>query len=304
MKALKTVLILLLMGSLSVTVSLAGKKGKSFKYWAEGDKAYKKVWFGPAPDSMKRFNKVGFPKRVGLISVYIFDTGSFEFSAMARTYGGTYQKTFGLNKRGANEFSSQFAKRGVPALKKQFAEFGMELVTPVEFLETDEQKRAYIDFKLPEGGLQKFTKAVRKVLDKNPHASGAADGFKMIPVHLWTDKEILRALDELRITLGLDGLAVLSNFTSSNKKSVMFSGAALDIYGPNPDPEPEKYAKYWTPSILYSRGTFGKGVKGFPFAFWKKGVVQSAAYEGYEVIINSLAKRTLDEMQKAYDKGK
>ncbi len=96
--------------------ALAGKKN-TFAYWAEGDNAAKKVWFEPAHASMKKFGAVGMPKRVGLISFYIFDTGDTKWNAMAATYGGKYFQKWKLNERGANRFSTGLAERGVPMLK-------------------------------------------------------------------------------------------------------------------------------------------------------------------------------------------
>ena len=114
--------------------ALAGKKDTFATWGADPEKAYKKVWFGPVPAELKQLGEIGFPKKVGLLSYYLMDTGSLEFSALAATYGGTYQKTFGLNERGANKFASAFAEVGVPVLKEEFAARGMELLTPVEFL--------------------------------------------------------------------------------------------------------------------------------------------------------------------------
>ncbi len=325
MKSLKGIVLTALILAVATSPAFAGKSD-TFQTWAEDDKAYKKVWFGPAPSQMKKLKSIGYPKRVGLLSFYVFDTGVHSFNAMAATYGGTYSKEFGLNDAGANLFASEFAKRGVPALKKRFEEHGMELLTPVEFLENEAQMRAYIDFELPKSGFQKFAKAVRGWLDKNPSADGAADGFAMIPTHLWVDPGVLRALDELRLTLGLDALAVVNNLTTSNPKTVRFAGASLAIFGPNPEPKPEKFAKYWTPSLQYVVGTFGKGFKGLDFAYWAKkskgkttsvsnpvtgnttsysgSAIDRAEYEGYGGVIDALARRTLEELKARYDKGK
>jgi hypothetical protein len=251
---------------------------------------------------MKQLGYIGLPKRVGLLSFYVFDTGSFEFSALAATYGGKYFESIGLNERGANKFASAFADAGVPVLKEEFAARGMELLTPVEFLETDEQIDAYLDFTLPRSGYQKFAEGALKILDKNPHANGAADGYEMIPSHLWTDREILRELDALRVALGLDGLLVVSNNTATNAKSVVLGSIVMMFYGPNPKPEPEKFAKYWTPLLAYTSGTFGKGFKGVEFFQWKK--PDETSYDGYDGIMRGLVTRTLDEVQKYADKGK
>ena len=325
MKFLKISSIMALVAVLAAGAALAGK-ADTFQDWADWEKAYKKVWFGPGPTQLKQMKTEDFPKRVGLLSFYLFDTGIHKFNAMAATYGGTYSKKFGMNADGANMFSTEFASRGVPVLKERFAEHGMELLTPVEFLENQAQIDAYHNFELPKSGWQKFAKGVQGWLDKNPHADGAADGYAMIPTHLWVDPGILRVLDELRVALGLDALAVVSNTTATNQKTVAFVSAALGIYGPNPVPKPEKFAKYWTPSLVYVAGTFGKGFKGLEFAWWSKkstgksttitnpisghkttysgNSIERAEYDGYEGIIDGLARRTLEEMDKRIGKSK
>jgi hypothetical protein len=325
MKIMKTVLLTALVAGLAAGVSLAGK-GDTFQDWADPEKAYKKVWLAPGPSQLKKMTPEDFPKRVGLISFYLFDTGVHEFNAMAATYGGSYSKQFGLNEAGANLFATEFASRGVPVLKKRFAEHGMELLTPVEFLKTQAQIDAYLALELPKSGWQKFAKAVRGWLDKNPNATGAADGYSMTPTHLWLDAGVLGALEELRVALGLDALAAVSNLSGSNPKTVGFAGASLAIFGPNPEPKPEKFAKYWFPGLAYAQGNFGKGFKGLTFAYWSKGKsgkstsvtnpvsgnrttysgksIERAEYDGYEGIIDGLARKTLEELDKRLGRGK
>jgi hypothetical protein len=325
MNMLKLILLAALLLGMTTSASMAGKKD-TFQTWAEGDKAYKKVWFGPKPGQLKHMEPGKYPRRVGLISFYLFDTGSFEYSALAATYGGTYMKKSGLNSRGANIFATEFALRSVPLMKQRFAEHDMELLTPLEFLETEEQTQTYLDFRLPESGMQKFGKAMVSFFDNNPHADGAADGYAMIPAHLWLDQEVLTVLEELRVSLGLDALAVVSNLTTSNPGTVIFGGASLGIYGPNPEPRPEeKYAKYWWPGLAYVSGTFGKGFKGIEFAYWDKekertdtitnpldgssttywgSSIERVEYDGYEAIIDAMTRKTLEEMDDRFGKAK
>lgn len=297
-RSLLTSIIVTMAMSLVVLPALAKKKADTLAKWGTNpEKVAKKVWFGPSASEVKKLGKIGLPKRVGLISFYIFDNGTHEFSALAATYGGTYFKSFGLNARGANKFSSALAKLGLPVLEKQFAAHGMELLTPIEFLETEAQKRAYISYNLPEGGFKKFTKAMLKVLDKNPHASGAADGFEMIPVHLWMDRQTLRSLEELRKELGLDAIAVLANTTATRPVGVALTSVVLQVFGPNPEPLPENKiaAKYYTAMIPYASGTFGKGFKGAGIHYWKK-PEQQELFDGYDGIIEGLASRTLEKI--------
>lgn len=131
--------------------------------------------------------------------------------------------------------------------------------------------QACLDFTLPQSGWQKFAGAVRNWLDKNPSASGAADGFRMIPSHLWMDRGILNALAPLRETLELDALVVVSHNTASRPHGVALTGVMVQIFGPNPEPMPEKYAKYWTAVIPYLGGTYDKGFKGAHIMTWNSG---------------------------------
>jgi len=325
MKVTKVALVVAMIATLGTSGFLAGKTD-TFKDWADVEKASKKVWLSPGPSQLKKMKPEDFPKRVGLISFYLFDTGVHDFNAMAATYGGSYSKSFGLNDVGANLFATEFAKRGVPILKERFAEHGMELLTPAEFLDSQAKIDAYLGLELPKSGWQKFAKAIRGWLDKNPNATGAADGYSMTPTHLWLDAGVLGALEELRKSLGLDALVTVANSSGSNPKTVGFAGASLLVFGPNPEPKPEKFAKYWFPGLAYVQGHFGKGFKGLTFAYWSKGksgkatsvtdpisgnsttysgkAIERAEYDGYEGIIDALAQRTLDEMDKRLGKGK
>jgi hypothetical protein len=286
---------------LAVTSGPVVAGSESLKDWTEGDKVEKKVYFGITSANVKQLQSQGkLPKRVGLVSFYILDSGTTDFNAMAYTYGGTYQASFGMNAKGANTFASELAKLGVPALKEQFAAHGMELVTPIEFLDTDERKRAYVDFVLPRSGLAKATLAIVDWVDKNPHAEGAADGYESILTSLWSDAKSLNALEELRAALGLDALAVLANATSSNPGSVILSSITLELYGPNPLPRPENKlaATGYTNGINYVKGIFGKGFKGVELVLWKKGEIKETRYEGYDAVVGSLARTTLEEFKK------
>ena len=131
---------------------------------ADPANAAKKVWFGPDNADFRKIGSIGYPKRVGLISFYVFDTGTYEYNAMNAVYGSPsftdasgksfvkVGETFGLNDRQANIFATLFAERAVPRMKELFSEKGMTLLTPVEFLENEAQLEAYFSFELPKSG--------------------------------------------------------------------------------------------------------------------------------------------------------
>ena len=278
-------------------------------------KAARKVWFGPDHADFGKIASIGYPQRVGLLSFYIVDTGTYEFSALNAVYGTpsftdasgkSYVKvgeSYGLSDRQANIFATEFAELAVPRMKALFGARGMTLLTPVEFLESDAQIEAYKSFRLPKSGFQTFTETGLKILDKNPHANGAADGFLMIPTHVFSgNRDSLRALDALRQKLGLDAFVVVLNTTATDKKSVAYTGTQMLFYGPNPVPLPDNkiQAKFWTAMIPYPSGTYGKGFKGIRIYNWKTKSFDS--FDGYEGVIDAVVSRSLGRIDEEMPK--
>ncbi|NOZ08046.1 MAG: hypothetical protein GXO91_04100 [FCB group bacterium] len=289
------------------SLSFAGEK--TLADWAKNEKKlYKKILtLSHEINSVKQLQQNGTrPVRVGLISVYLYDTSDFKFNAMAHTYGGVYQTSFGLSEKGANIFTTEMAEIAVPQLKTAFKDHGMELLTPEEFLQTDQQKKSYSEYQLEMSGLAKATLSIADWLKKNPTASGAATGYRSIMTHLFTDATALTSLENLRQSLGLDALAVLSHTSSSNKKGVWLSGVDVFMYGPNPVPKPPQKiaAKFWSPGTMYAHGHFAKGFKSSQIVRWKKGKNAKSDYTGYDVIVNTLADKALDAFDEMYAKKK
>lgn len=275
---------------------------------ARPDDVAKKVWFGPPASQLKKLADIGKPKRVGLLSFYIYDSGDYKFNSMAATYGGTFFKSVGLTEYAANIFASQFAEMAVPAIKEAFAADGIEILPPIEFMDTQEKVDAYMNFALPKSGLQKATEATLSWVDKSPHVNGAADGYRMIPIHAsFLEKKVMYAVDQLMKDLELDAVMSVTTLTWTDSKVVVYSGTTMQLIGPNPEPRPEKesHVKYWWPAIAYPCATFGKGFKGVVFHTMETKKQPAATFnEGYEVIAEAMSARTLAELQKHIDKGK
>lgn len=273
--------------------------------WAANEKLPNKmVIYGHGMGAVGKLQESGIarPKRVGLVSFYLWDSGSYEFNAMARAYGGTYERTAGLTPKGANHFATRLAESGVPALKKAFAAHGMELLEPVEFVTSDAMRQTYVGFDLPMGGLGKATMNMAQWIERTPKASSAAAGYTGMHAHLWQDAKMLTALEELRVAMGLDAIAILANSSTSDKDGVWLTGVDLLMYGANPVPKPpQKIAQYaWSPGALYGKGNFGKGFKGAPIATMNKGHVTSESYDGYDRIVETLARQVLARFDELY----
>lgn len=286
----------------------AGKKGPpTLAEISNEAKIEKRVSVNERLANIKKMKDAGiaFPQKVGLLSFYMWDVGEIKYNAMARVYGGTYESRVGLTPKGANHFATKLAEQGVPALKKVFALHDMELLEPVEFVTTEEQKRAYVSFVLPTGKIGGFGKAVSDWASRTPKVSSAAAGYNGIPAHLWMDAHGLRALDELRETLGLDALVILGNTTGSNAGGVALNGIHFFMYGANPIPKPpQRIAQIaYAPLMPIAAGTFGFGKEGWtPLAYTKKGDITHEFYDGYGKAVETLADVTLVTFDKQYGK--
>ena len=213
--------------------------------------------------------------------------------------------SIGLDDRQANIYATLLANKAVPTLKDVFAQNGMQLLTPTEFIENDAQLEAYKKFKLPETGFQKFTQGALNFLDKNPHANGAASGYRLIPTHIFSgNRDSLNALEQLRQSLGLDAFVVVVNNSVTNKKQVVYTGSQMLFYGPNPVPLPDHKlkAKYWTALIPYPSGTYGKGFKGLPLYFNKEKKI--ASLDGFDGVVGAVASASIEKMNKAIEKSR
>jgi hypothetical protein len=270
--------------------------------WAENKKLQKEIILYPAVKNLKK-SGLEKPKRVGLISFYLWDVGEYKHNAMARVYGGTYERTSRLTPKGANHFATKLAELGIPALKEAFADHGMELLEPIDFVTTDEQREAYVNFKLPTGKLGGAAAAMSEWMFKNPTASSAAAGYSGINAHLWMDIKGLTALDSLRTQLGLDAVVILANTSFSDANNVALDGVNLMMYGPNPTPRPTmKIAMLgWAPSTTYIASKFGKNFKYALIANLKKGDIKAEHYEGYDVIVKTLSAVSLENFDEQND---
>ncbi len=303
------VFFLIALFSLSAAPSDVQARVKNLEYWAGKSRLEKKMQTLPhltRNEVRKLKSSIGKPKRVGLVSVYIFDTGSYKYSAMAHTYGGTYAQMSGLSFSGANHFATRLAEESVPGLKKAFADHGMELLTPTEFVKTEEQFNALNDFKLKQGRMAKVTKRLVSFFEKNPKMSAAANGFPYIPANVFVDAQSKGSLEELRKALGLDAIAVLSHNTVSSKKNIGHIKIELNLFGPNPNPMPKnKLARIaYSEGAVYAMGFFGRGYKGSLIAVMRKGEIKSEDYKGLTRIVEVLGDETLKSFEKEYEKGK
>ena len=108
------------------------------------------------------------PKKVGVLSFYIHDD---DYS----TYSSDWITTYKATEEKVNAVAQRLFDQSIDGLKEQYAQMGMELLTPDEFLISEEMKNVYFNYPLPnmEGKAYVWGAA----------GSGAAipDGFRLLP---------------------------------------------------------------------------------------------------------------------------
>ncbi len=328
---LRRLLLLVVTLSLAVTgTALTAHAGpKTLADWADYKKLEKKIVSYPLQQGIRDLKRAGIQvKRVGLVSFYIVDTGAYKFSAMAATYGGTYATTHKLTPNGANHFATRLAEEALPGMKKAFAAHGMELLTPEEFLQNDEQVAALQNFELKQGKSAKVTRKLISMFAKRPEMTASANGFKYIPAALFVDAPSKTSMEELRQALGLDALLVVQNRTVSDKKVVVHGGTEMYLFGRNPNPLPkQKLARIsYSTGSTYAHALFAKGYKGSVIAkMGKPGKpktrtvfngtdqktittrergIKSENYDGFGKVMERTTNELLNRYEKEYAKGK
>jgi hypothetical protein len=247
----------------------------------------------------------GLPKRVGLVSFYVWDCGNKRENVYNPVYKYKYTQSTTDNAAGA--FASMLHDASIAGLKQTFSGFGMTLLTPPEFLDTPEKRAAYEGFKLQVGGMDSFFRTLQN--KDQYHGIGAADGYRLMELvtvgdtrghhfdlaarGIGVEKIAVSLGHDLATSLGLDAVAVLYNVVQADNRTISLVGSYLYLFGPNPVADKGE-SLYWS-------GHEYSGVQlrfEVPFVKTsKKGDLESADYEGYAVIPEALALRMGQHLQ-------
>ncbi|HET6372808.1 MAG TPA: hypothetical protein VFG76_05845 [Candidatus Polarisedimenticolia bacterium] len=230
------------------------------------------------------------PKRVALVSFYAYDPGNTHGFG-SPYFGGRSETTRQLTRDGAGFVATMLHDQGVPALKETFKTYGMELLTPDEFLDTDAKREFFENFEMEMGFGVKLGKAAESngkenKLNKATRLSAVAPGYRLFrlvygedfrPMRQGGDKKISKSLGyDLAKGLGVDATVVICNVCKATKREGSLEEVYLYLLGPNPVPG-EESATFW-PGHLYV------GVRldhlGIPMLEFGKEVKKSTSYSG------------------------
>lgn len=244
----------------------------------------------------------GPPKRVALISFYVWDCGNKKTGAYTiyqTRY--SYKRTKNVEPEAVDDFANELYDASIAGFKESFSTYGMQLLTPDEFLDTEEKKTTYENFEMEIGGGQKFARLFQKSNADTWRAAGAPEGYRVFQLATVMDVKdhhfqlaaqgigvgkLAQSLGhDFAKALGVDAVAILYNVVQAEKKSITMLGSYLYMFGPNPVAD--------TGQSLYWRGHQYSGVylrMEVPFVIVDKdGALVDNDYVGYSVVAKALA---------------
>ena len=258
---------------------------------------------------MKKLGQM--PKRVALVSFYVDDPGITKVTGTNST-GKTYTTT-NMGSAMAREFANKFYGSSLETMKSTFKSYGMELITPDQFLNDDDKKQFYNDFVVKHTTANKISNKMAKFL-KNAGNAGTTlevdepvEGMKLVKVNNRemsdgekkavalqnlagsNDAQMIESIGyDLCKNLDVDAVLIVYNTqlrdTKWGKDRYWLCATSMYLFGPNPLP----LADGKKDNMFYSKGLFYCGTR---MAFTKG------------LIINPKMKKATEEEKAAMEKN-
>lgn len=196
----------------------------------------------------------GPPRRVALVSFYIWDSGNKKEKSY-RFYGGGYVMQMDdtyrwpVNASELDKLATELHAAAIGPLKEEFAAVGMQLLTPAEFLDTPAKKEAFQSTKVEVGGMG----ALMGFLQKGAAEEwqwGTPDGYRLIKMTTAGDARgnnyslALQGMGvgslantaghDLAKALGVDAVVIMYNVVQADSTSIRLRGSYMYMFGPNP----------------------------------------------------------------------
>jgi len=322
------------------------------KYASSKDAVLKKVKLDMPLEGRKYKNGTGYslnpkllkemPKKVALVAFYSFDPGMTK-TQMWITDGGTpglggdmtlHTKTTKLNSKGSSgDLALGVYNKSIDNLTNTFKSYGMDLLLPQEYLNTDEKKEYYNSYKVERAKFNEWISSMGS--GRHNEIYGYPDGYNVIDVvnepyqnyeksggqfiarskgkvadnQVWVmDKcgKMVESLGGLCAKLEVDAIVVVY-FTifSPKENKVKLQNVNMHMFGPNPTPLPEGKTKKFN----YFNGKFYCGTRINPeVLIWnknkKKPETDKLDFTGYDIVFQAMAEKMGTYLKEGIEKGK
>lgn len=195
-------------------------------------------------------------KRVALLSFFTADYSEVDVKTARKSkHGGAIIENY-INTAGGSLLVNNFYKLSINEIKQIFASNGMELLTPEEFLVTEEQKQLYENAEINISKLAAGVTGVTSVILKRDNKGlVTADGFRLYSepvVNNGMDMRAVRDLGKLANMLGVDAFLTVNTLTQLEKEEVGLKGVTMTLHSPNPVPD--------DPEMKYGLGFYYEGI--------------------------------------------
>lgn len=240
------------------------------------------------------------PDTIALITFYIYDKGN-------EVKGGYYLYSYSLSEKGGNYVANGIHQKSIAKLKESYQKLGAVLLTPDEFLNTQEKKDFY--YKQFQPQISKLGNFLSGLETKGTDVSVCADMYRGFDLSAAADHARMESLgSELAKKLGVDGVLSVACELASDKKEVNMTGIKMALHGANPIPKKDK--KYISQNMgagYYHGQLFASGYFYFKsplqIAEYKKNQIVNEQYDGIGDVLGCFAEKFDEVMKKAIEKN-
>jgi hypothetical protein len=192
------------------------------------------------------------PKRVALVSFYIWDSGNKKEKSY-RFYGGDYvmqmDNTYrwAVNASELDKLATELHAAAIGPLKEEFASVGMQLLTPAEYLDTPARQEAYLSTKVEVGGslmsfLQKGaavewqwgTPAGYRLIKLVTAGDARGNNYGLAAQGIGVGSLANTVGHDLAKAIGVDAVVIMYNVVQGQPTSIRLRGSYAYMFGPNP----------------------------------------------------------------------
>lgn len=266
-KQVKSILWLVLMGG---TLTLAAQDSvKEYVDKAGNDKIKKAVVVEQKPVTAAGFedghgrnpvlvSRDQLPKKIAMATFFIYDLGSTKVTSSGSTANITYTW---VSPAGGNALANTIHVNSIDALKAAVQKNGAQLLTPEEYLDSDDKRKFYYETFTP--NVSKMGKFLGDLETKHVDINVAADYYRPLDISASWDHLRSESLgSDLTKALGVDGVLSISVEIQSDNKNVNMHGIKMALHGPNPIPKEDKnyvaqkMGNGWYAGNIYSSAYF------------------------------------------------
>ena len=248
-------------------------------------------------------SKEQLPKKVALITFHINDYGVSYVNDYGYTRVWTYSS---VTAEGGNKIASAMHDHTIDNLKQRFAENGAQLLTPNEFLDTEEKIDYYYNQFQPT--VSKIGNFLSNIENRTSDIVVCADYYRYFDMGAAFDylrSESLGA--DLAKKLGVDAVLSIGIVIQSQNTEAYVRSFKMALHGPNPiERKDKKYVGQKTGTGYYHGQIYSGATLAFkkpiPAIKMSNNNITEMEFEGLEVIFDSFINKFYNTMNGAIEK--